>query len=233
MVQGYNDVLDRLKEVRERHMYSQEAISRILDMTQSHYSKAERGDTYFTYEQMQRMNDAGLDVHYIISGKPISVLENQTVLAEVRASDYYFFGQFFFVLVEQLLNHNKNASYQEIFDQSAVMRYILTNGEKNIWKLIRYHYDYSQVVIAQELGLNLRKYGRLENGERLPDSEILFLVYARFRIPPQLLLEDNRGIMNAIGEVMEVLHEIDRTKIIKLWKTEKEIFDMPNSAYGA
>ena len=67
MSKDYADVLERLKEERERHKISQEEMGQLMRMTQSHYSKAELGKKRFSYYEMMYLCDSALDLYYIYS----------------------------------------------------------------------------------------------------------------------------------------------------------------------
>ena len=61
----YEEVLQRIKEERNRFGWSQETISQKLKMTQSHYSKTESGKKRFSYQELRLLNDIGIDLDYI------------------------------------------------------------------------------------------------------------------------------------------------------------------------
>lgn len=64
----YNDVLERLKEERNRLLLSQNEMARIVHMTQSNYSKVELGLRRLGYDELKYLCESQLDVYYIFTG---------------------------------------------------------------------------------------------------------------------------------------------------------------------
>ena len=224
MVPGYEEVLKRFKAERIRYHFTQKEVSFKIDMTQSHFSKAESGEKHFTYEQVKKLNQLGYDIHYIYTDKRVKSLRYQEISESINPSQYYFLGRLFYVILEEVSNCYETEKYKKIHDKSAIMRYILNNEQKNIWRLLRDYLDNTQVEMAHTFNFDIKKYVCLEKEKIHPDSESIFLLYKHFYIPPQIVLGDNRGILSAICEIMDELNEEDRTKVIKFIKIEQQMF---------
>lgn len=226
MESGYMEVLDRLKSQREDKQLFQEAFGKRLGMTQGHYSKAEQGQKRFSYEQLQRMNETEVDVHYIFTGNPAGagMLEQYGILKDLKQNECYYLGQLFYVILQRVCRDRESQHYTALLKQTEVLRCFLNVGEKNIWEVLRGYYGFTQVRTAVFLGMDLRKYVRLEKGEASPDSEIIFRLYRQFGIPPQLMLGDKRGILNAMCDVLAQLGAEDQSKIMRVMEKEREVF---------
>ena len=195
-------------------------------MTQGHYSKSEQGQKRFSYEQLRRMNETEVDVHYIFTGNraDVSLMEQYGVLSELNQSECYYLGQLFYVILQRVCHHGEDTGCNEMLKRTAVLRCFLNLGEKNIWEVIRCYYGYTQAKVAAFLGMDLRKYVRLEKGEVNPDSEIIFRMYQQFGIPPQLMLGDKRGILNAMCDMLKQLEAEDQDRIMQVIAKEQEVF---------
>lgn len=225
MVPGYEEVLLRLSEERTRQNISQANLCGKIGITQSHYSKVEHGLNYFSYEQLKILNTMDMDLHFIFTGNRSRLSDYPRLQALISPADYCFVGQFFYVQVERICDlQAANETYKELSRQIKVMRYILNSGKQNFWRLLRYYYECSQETLAGQLDVDYKKYSGLETGKRYPNSEMVYLLYKNFCIPPQFVLGDDRGIMRALCDVMEKLSEEERNKIINMFEFEKETF---------
>ncbi|MBE5869358.1 MAG: helix-turn-helix domain-containing protein [Lachnospiraceae bacterium] len=225
MLPGYQGVLQRLKEERIRNGMSQADLCREIGMLQSHYCKVEQGRNYFSYEHLKKINATNMDLHFIFTGNRSQLADFPRLQEVTRNGDWTFIGQFFYVQVEHICNlqitHEK---YREINRQNQVMRFILNSGKSNLMRLTRYYYEWSQETMAERLDIDIKKCSGLETGKIHPNSEMVFLFYQHFRIPPQIILGDDRGIIRAICDIMEELTAEERSKIIQLLALEKELF---------
>lgn len=68
----------------------------------------------------------------------------------------------------------------------------------------------SQQKMAEALGVDIKKIRSMENGESLPDSEILWNLYQLFHIPPAVFIKNEQGMIRAIGCILDMLKEENR-----------------------
>lgn len=77
--------------------------------------------------------------------------------------------------------------------------------------------DSRQKVMAEKLGVDIKKYRELEKDRSLPDSEIIWKLYDLFNISPAVVLKDKNSIINEISSLLEAIEEngVEVTDIIK------------------
>ena len=64
----YNEVLERLIEERKRLGLSQQEMASLVHITQSNYSKVEKGLHRLSYEELKYLSKANIDIFYIFTG---------------------------------------------------------------------------------------------------------------------------------------------------------------------
>ena len=215
---SYNDVLKRLIEERNRMAWSQKEMGQHIHMNQSNYSKAELGLRRLSYYEVKYLCEVGVDVYYIYTGQ--------------RSSGRYtdFFIQCSYMELLCFLN---------ILYSIALMRYQKEVTEKwegvltrlkyfslkeknqqfnNIFLLLRYSMGWQQKRMAEKLGVDIKKLRDLENGRKLPDSELLSRLYELFHVSPAMVLENKKGVESEIAVSLEEMG----------MENEQEVFEIFN-----
>ena len=208
---SYQNVLERLKEERLRNNWSQEQISQRLKMSQSHYSKVELGKRRFTYYEVQDLYDLEVDAHYIFTGQKSSVkCEAFFSGCDYRELNFYlhvlaYMAEYFYVV-------GKSEEWGAMYKELAYMRYVTAPDMKddNTLFLLRRLLNYNQQTMAEKLGVDIKKVRAMENGESLPDSEILWNLYQSFRIAPAVFTKNQRGMTSAVTCLMDILPKKER-----------------------
>lgn len=203
---SYQNVLERLKEERLRNNWSQEQISQRLKMSQSHYSKVELGKRRFTYYEVQYLYDLDVDAHYIFTGQK----SNAKYEAFFSGCDYRELNFYLHVLAymaEYLYLIGKSEEWKAMYGELAYIRYVTSpdRADDNTLFLLRRLLNYNQQTMAEKLGVDIKKVRAMENGESLPDSEILWNLYQLFRIPPAVFTKNQRGMTSVVSCLMDIL----------------------------
>ena len=224
MEPDYKETSPRFREEREKRNLSQEDMCRILNMTQGHFSRAENGENYFSYEHLQKLNAAQFDMHFIFSGKrcDTGMLEYQSLRDGAAARDYYSLAQMCFALLQRVDDRKKYPGKKSLLEQNDVVRCVINFPEQNIWYWIRRYHKYSQAQMAEELNVDIKTYIGLEKEKKFPHSGTVFELYRRFHVPPQLVLGDKRGILYAICETLNRLDVEDKDNVLERLK---QIYD--------
>ena len=214
----YQDVLKRLKQERLRNQWSQMRMSQCMRMSQSHYSKAELGIRRLTYYELQFLCDSEIDVHFVFTGNK---REN---------SDYDFFQGYSYTelmcflkmlySISEYFYRNKSVYGNKAYKRAEYMKYVVFSGDlnRNILYDIRKAEDCTQFKMAEILEVDIKKLRDLENGSRLPDSELLFRIYRAFHVPPAVLLKDKDGIASEICCLFDFMSEKQRTDAVQYIK---------------
>lgn len=201
----YNTVLRRLKEERIKHSLSQAELGSLLRITQGHYSKAENAVKRLTYYEVKSLADTELDLDYIYTGRRMSGkyrgLFESSSYRELVCYLHMTASLFVCMYDEQKLDKD-----QEFYRQLNCVRY-LTGAEEGssetVFAHIRKLEKKTQCCIAEQLGMDVKKYRELERGSILPDSELIWKLYALYSVPPALVLKDARGLVNQIEYFLE------------------------------
>ncbi len=189
----YEDVLERLQEERLAHKLSQEDLSRQLKITQGHYSKAEHAIKRFTYYEVKCLADSELDLYYIYTGR--RVLHRHGEL--LKSCGYRELLCYLHVLLSLeccRYGEQKQEAEAKRYRQLGRLKFITgaEDGQESIFMLVRRYEGKTQFEMADCLGMDIKRYRGVEKGTCLPDSELLFKIYALFDISPAYVLKDRK-----------------------------------------
>lgn len=211
MNETYQSVLKRLKEERTEKKWSQEQISKQLRMSQSHYSKVELGKRRFTYYEVQYLYGLQLDAHYIFTGQRGGT-EQETFFSNCDYRELNFYMHILAYVAEYLYTVRRLENWEPVYKEMKYIGYITAPDRINDNALfaLRRAVEYSQQKMAEKLGVDIKKIRSMENGDSLPDSEILWNLYQFFRIPPAVFIKSERGVACAIGCILDMLGKENR-----------------------
>lgn len=213
----YNDVINRIKEERERLGLSQKEMARFARINQSNYNKVEQGTRRFSYSELKYLCDSPVDVQYLITGK--------------KCGEKYkeYFARYEY---EQLVNTMNIISAVGIggyeVEISECWRTIYINAEVlwckenkkrtdvNIFLLIRRLRDYRQQQMSKMLGVDVKKQRDLENNRSLPDSELIWNMYQMFGLSPAIILKDKNCLINEMCSLLEEMDPEIRDKVVSI-----------------
>lgn len=212
---SYQNVLERLKEERLQKNWSQEQISRQLKMSQSHYSKVELGKKRFTYYEVRRLYDLELDAHYIFTGNKSGIVQ-EAFFADCDYRELHFYLHVLAYMAEYVYLSKRVCRWESVYQEVEYIKYLTAPERANDSTLftLRRILDYSQQKMAGKLGVDVKKVRAMENGESLPDSEILWNLYRLFRIPPAVMARSQRGMAEAVCGILDMLAKGDRERVL-------------------
>lgn len=203
----YNEVLKRLIEERKRLGLSQQEMARLVHITQSNYSKVEKGLHRLSYEELKYLSKANVDIFYILTG--------------YRCAGKYveYFQQYTYVelccclgIIYSLIVLNDWRSNAEPWkDIAKRVKYVPLvldcKKSSNIFLVIRHMTSSRQKPMAEKLGVDIKKFRELEKDRCLPDSEIIRKLYNLFHISPAVVLKDKNSMINEISSLIEAAEE--------------------------
>lgn len=205
MSTDYTAVLQRLREERIEHGMSQKELGGLLRITQGHYSKAEHAVKRFTYYEVKALADTELDLYYIYTGRRVggkySRLFECCSYRELICYLNMTASLFVCMYEEQKLDLG-----QDFYRQLSCVKYITGVEDRHsgtIFTPVRQMEKKTQCGIAEQLGMDVKKYRELERGSILPDSELIWKLYALYRVPPALVLKDAKGVGSQIEYFLE------------------------------
>lgn len=213
---SYNDVLKRLIEERNRMALSQKDMSRHIHMNQSNYSKVELGLRRLSFYEVKHLYEVGVDVYYIYTGQKSSGryadFFNQCCYTELLC-----FLNILYSIAMMRCQKETSEKWEEILLRLKYFSLKQKNQQcNNIFLLIRSTMGWPQKKMAEELGVDIKKLRDLENGRKLPDSELLSRLYELFQVSPAIVLENKKELESEIAVSLEKMG----------MKVEREIFEI-------
>lgn len=213
----YNEVLKRLIEERKRLGLSQQEMARLIYITQSNYSKVEKGLHRLSYEELRYLSKANVDIFYIFTG--------------YRCARKYveYFQQYTYVelccylgIIYSLLVLNdyrfKTEPWKDIANRVKYVPLVLNcKKSTNIFLVIRHTTGSRQKPMTEKLGVDIKKLRELEKDRCLPDSEIIWKLYNLFHISPAVILKDKNSMVIEISSLLEAAEE-NEAEIIDIIK---------------
>ena len=226
MENDYFSVLQRLKEERERRNLTQRLLCYYMKIQQSHFSKAETGQRRFSYHELKGLCTTDVDVLYMFTGiKAKNRREFPDASSTLHPEEAVCFLHTVFLLCSAAESTRRDKSYPgKIRQQLEYLQYTDTgrnSGTKSsLFSAIRMHRGYTQVKMADTLGVDIKKLRELEKGRQLPDSELIWKMYDLFRVSPAFVLKDAKGMLNELNYVLDLMEEEDRNIILEILKNE-------------
>ena len=203
---SYESALERLRDERGRMSVTQEQMSRYIHISQSYYSKVERGERLLAYYELKSMCEHGMDVHFIFTGQRCSGMYKD-FFRKLKYSELLGYLNILSAVVKYLYVNEAGAHWEPIYRQVAYLSCVedQQKAEANVFYGLRKQLDCSQQKMAGQLGVDVKKLRALENSKTLPDSEIVYKLYDMYYIPPAAVLKDAEGLANVISCLLEMM----------------------------
>ena len=203
MKPNYLEVPERMKENRILSKMSQEEASKLFAVTQSHYSKLEKGTKIISYESLKAFEEHGGDVDYLITGKHryLGIVDEyvnrcSTVLGRVETVNFMLR-----VVKLGLILCEKEPS--ALADSWKYIQLMDAQTQDSIWERIRKVEGISQESMAEKLDINIKRYRKIEKLIVEPDAEILHSLYCTFGYSPQVIMDAHAFCMGEINKIWD------------------------------
>ena len=215
----YENVLERLREERGRLSITKADMSRYLHMDQSNYRKAELGQYIrFSYFEVKSMSDLGINVNYIYTGKVKKVI-TLDFIEKLSVNRLKSILQIIYTIVELSYKEDFNQQYKALLEELKYIFFIKQNvNPSDIFLTVRRLKGYTQIKMADMIGVDVKKLRDLENGKKLPDSEIISKMYEVFKILPVVMIETKNCMLDTILYILNEIKKEDREKIVDIIK---------------
>lgn len=215
----YENVLERLREERGRLSITKADMSRYLHMDQSNYRKAELGQyRRFSYFEVKSMSDLGINVNYIYTGKVKKVI-TLDFIEKLSVNRLKSILQIIYTIVELSYKEDFNQQYKALLEELKYIFFIKQNvNPSDIFLTVRRLKGYTQIKMADMIGVDVKKLRDLENGKKLPDSEIISKMYEIFKILPVVMIETKNCMLDTILYILDEIKKEDREKIVDIIK---------------
>lgn len=215
----YENVLERLRKERGRLSITKADMSRYLHMDQSNYRKAELGQyRRFSYFEVKSMSELGINVNYIYTGKVKKVI-TLDFIEKLSVNRLKSILQIIYTIVELSYKEDFNQQYKALLEELKYIFFIKQNvNPSDIFLTVRRLKCYTQIKMADMIGVDVKKLRNLENGKKLPDSEIISKMYEVFKILPVVMIETKNCMLDTILYILDEIKKEDREKIVDIIK---------------
>lgn len=196
----YGLIVKKLQDFRKNSHILQSEMAEYLDMTQSEYSKIELGKTKLSYEVLNKLHKKGCDIDMLIVGKEEkSVLPSLSKLY-VESDSSKFIS--WLKLCEWAMEHwTKEKGKEEAIGSKLLKIFVNTDSDMTALEKLRQAYGgISQQEMADILGVNIKKYRRLEKGQTKLDAELMSNIYEATKCRPSFFLDEDNYYLSVISE---------------------------------
>ena len=188
-------------------------------MDQSNYRKAELGQyRRFSYFEVKSMSDLGINVNYIYTGKVKKVI-TLDFIEKLSVNRLKSILQIIYTIVELSYKEGFNQQYKALLEELKYIFFIKQNvNPSDIFLTVRRLKGYTQIKMADMIGVDVKKLRDLENGKKLPDSEIISKMYEVFKILLVVMIGTKNCMLDTILYILDEIKKEDREKIVDIIK---------------
>lgn len=186
----YDNFLHRLNQYRLRLNMTQEETGSELGVTQSQFSKMELGKIIIPYKVLVLLMEMGWDVDYFITGKETCQSISELNLFMDGVEERY--RKELLSAVVWFLEQGINKCVLDIsFETKCEIGILKKRASKEKFESVLYEArkiaGIAQIPMSEKLGVNIKKYRKLEKEQLCPDAELLLRIYEETGCKPSLL----------------------------------------------
>ncbi len=186
----YDNFLHRLNQYRLRLNMTQEETSSELGVTQSQFSKMELGKIIIPYKVLVLLMEMGWDVDYFITGKETCQSISELNLFMDGVEEKY--RKELLSAVAWFLEQGINKCVLDIsFETKCEIGILKKRASEEKFESVLYEArkiaGIAQIPMSEKLGVNIKKYRKLEKEQLCPDAELLLRIYEETGCKPSLL----------------------------------------------
>lgn len=235
MNNDYRDFLLRLKEERLRCGLTQLQLCFHTETTQGCFSRAETGCIRLSFIELKGLCSSGMDILYAFTGnkaadRPYFPEPSATSPEELLSllGIVYIHADAARIRSGKLSRTSASANsgifrdspFGRVWEQLSYLQYLSRSAKanRNILYCLQNHYGYTQRKMADLLGMDIKKLRSLEKGRRLPDSEVIWILYDQFHVSPAFILNDPKGLWNELNYVLGLLENAQRDTMLRILK---------------
>lgn len=224
----YNGVLKRLAAYRKRLGMTQEQIAGKINISQEQYSYLENGITKITDRDLKGLFELGWNIDYIITGTEDCDGESKLEgvfdgFCDEAGKDFAMklCAEIMIEKAEKCRLAEKEDGLREtlVLLQDMVEAWQHFSMSRHVRKKLRI----SQLIMAEKLGVGIKKYREIEREIRYPDAEMLLSFYEMSGYPPVLFLELQDRRMLVLGRVWNAFEEKEREELLGFIEYMKRI----------
>jgi len=214
----YKGVLKRLEAYRKRLGMTQEQIAGKINISQEHYSYLENGITKITDRDLKGLFELGWNIDYIITGTDDYDSESRMegVFDGFRDEEG---KDFTMKLCAEIMIEKAERCRLAEADNRQQENLALLKDMVEAWqhfsmcRHVRKRLHISQLIMAEKLGVGIKKYREIEREIRYPDAEMLLSFYEMSGYQPVLFLDFYDRRMLVIKRVWNAFAVKEREEI--------------------
>lgn len=197
----YEAVVNRLAAYRKQCNLRQNELADQFSMTQSQYSKVEAGKIKLSFDNLYVLQTKGCDIDFLITGE-----QNETLLPCLNRLALMKDDQQFLSLMKLCEwaweQWELDGGVPEGIGGQLFKIWAGVDGRKDSqWVRLRKAYnDTSQMKMANQIGVNIKKYRLLEQEDVKPDAELLLNVYKLTECKPGFFMDERGYYLSLINE---------------------------------
>lgn len=215
----YENAIKRVIAYRECMQLSQAQMAKKIGLTQSHYSKIEKGTKSITNDVLLRLHKIGLDMDYIVTGIESKGSRIENLLEKCSVDRKSNFIRIIILYMNMILK-SENSETLDCKNELQILEYNIdkSNGRDvgTVWNAIRKAHGLTQKEMADILDINIKSYRKVEKGILMPNVEVLTNLYEKLGYYPTLIQEVGPNYLLMLNSVWNVLSDEDKTKIEEL-----------------
>lgn len=201
MRNSYDDFLHRLNQYRLRINKTQKETSSELGITQSQFSKMELGKTIVPYKVLELLMKMGWDIDYLFTGKKSfsCTSELSSLLAEVEEQrKKEMLGVIAWCLEQGINKCVLDISFETRCEIGILKMRAKEKRSESVLYEARKIAGIAQIPMSEKLGVNIKKYRKLEKKQLCPDAELLLRIYEATGCKPSLLFNYGENVERLI-----------------------------------
>jgi len=159
-----------------------------------------------------------LNVNYIYTGKNKKLI-SLDFIEKPNINSLKCILQIMYTVIELSNKEEFNLQYEALLEEMKYVSFIKQNTKpNNIFLTVRKLKGYTQIKMANIIGIDVKKLRDLENGKKLPDSEIISKMYEAFKILPVVIIGTENCMLDTILYILDEIKKEDREKIVSIIK---------------
>lgn len=203
----YSLIVQKLQEYRKKSKILQREMAEYLDITQSEYSKIELGKIKLSYDVLSKLHKKGCDIDMLVIGVEANAVLPSLSKLYVESDTSKFIS--WLKLCEWAMEHWLYETEKEEQIGSKLLK-IFVKEEGNLTaleKLRRAYGGISQQEMADIIGVNIKKYRRLEKGQIQLDAELMSNIYEATKCRPSFFMDENNYYLSVISDECRYGHK--------------------------
>ncbi|MBQ8596198.1 MAG: transcriptional regulator [Lachnospiraceae bacterium] len=227
MCDKYDVFLHRMAEYRTKMDITQVEVSDELGITQSQLSKMELGKTIYSFKVLQCLYAQKWDIDYFITGKKYNYVVSEVSHMIDEAAEKTELLQLVAWAFEHVLQKSNAWNEADIqFEVRLLKQRAHVAEAHSLLYDIKVVSGVSQPVLADKIGVNIKKYRLLERNKINPDAELLLRIYEETGCRPGLWLDPDNVDKMIISDLWQLIPPQVQEEILLLMKQGMSVLEL-------